>query len=231
MKKTSTSLSAVNNEFRSLSETVYEKIREAILAKELEPGERVSERMLVEKLGVSSTTVKRALQQLQAEGLVEILPRKGTYVVENFPAMEENTIIRAYLEGLAARFAAAKASEEDLEEMEQQITEMRRRTENDTRQRTSEANTRFHSLVQRASYNPYVGRLIDVLRNFDRDLRRQALSDHGEAVRGLNDHISVFEAIKARDGDLAEERMRRHILRTLEFVKTGMKKGGKAETP
>ncbi|WP_319560803.1 GntR family transcriptional regulator [Marispirochaeta sp.] len=231
MKKNSTSLSAVNNEFRSLSETVYEKIREAILAKELEPGERVSERMLVDKLGVSSTTVKRALQQLQAEGLVEIQPRKGTYVVESFPAMEENTVMRASLEGLAARFAASKATEDDLKEMRHQLEEMRRRTEIDTQQNISKANARFHHLVHRASYNPYVGRLIDVLRNFDRDLRHQALSDHDEAVRGLKDHISVFEAIEARDGDLAEERMRRHILRTLEFVKTGMKKGGKAETP
>ena len=227
MEKQDTALTAVNDQFRSLSETVYSKIREAILARELEPGERLSERMLVDKLGVSSTTVKRALQQLQAEGLVEIQPRKGTYVVESFPAMEENTVMRASLEGLAARFAASKATDEDLQEMREQIVEMRRRTEKDTQQNISEANARFHYLVHRASYNPYVGRLIDVLRNFDRDLRHQALSDHEEAVRGLKDHISVFEAIEARDGDLAEERMRRHILRTLEFVKTGMKKGGK----
>jgi DNA-binding GntR family transcriptional regulator len=227
MKKQTTALTAVNDQFRSLSETVYERIREAILARELRPGERLSERMLVDKLGVSSTTVKRALQQLQAEGLVEIQPRKGTYVVESFPAMEENTVMRASLEGLAARFAASKATGEDLKEMRLQLEEMRRRTETDTQQNISKANARFHFLVHRASYNPYVGRLIDVLRNFDRDLRHQALSDHDEAVRGLKDHISVFEAIEARDGDLAEERMRRHILRTLEFVKTGIRKGGK----
>ena len=89
-----------DDELKSLSDAAYEKIKAAIVAGELEAGGRIGERELSVRMGVSTTTVKRALHRLALEGLVEILPRKGTYVAEFFSSsMEENTRIRAYLEG------------------------------------------------------------------------------------------------------------------------------------
>lgn len=225
------SLQSIEDDFKSLTETVYERLKSAIVKEELGPGTRMSERDLSAQLGVSSTTVKRALQRLQGEGFVEIRPRRGTYVSQSLPAMEENTVMRAYLEGLAARFAALKASDEDFQEMRLQIETMRERTAEGVQSKIVEANTRFHSLVHLAARNPYIGRLIGVLRNFDRQFRDRAISDHAEAVRGFEEHKAVMEAIVARDGELAEERMKKHILRTLDFVKGEMKKAEKGEAP
>ena len=207
---------------KSLTQQVYEQIKELVLSKQLDPGQRVSERLLMKQFKVSSTTVKRALQRLQLEGIVEILPRSGTFVKDSFPTMEENTIIRAYLEGLAARFAAEKASADDLKVLADQLELMRHWTEQGDLDRIIEANVHFHELIRKTAGNLYVGVLVDVLKNFDRVLRDQALSDSRETVRGLKDHTAVFKALASGDGALAESRMREHILRTLNFVKTGI---------
>ncbi len=73
-------LQLLKEEIKSLTEKAYEKIKQAILKGVLEPGKRISERQVAQDMGVSTTTVKRALGLLAVEGLVEIRPRRGTYV-------------------------------------------------------------------------------------------------------------------------------------------------------
>ncbi len=212
-------LQFTDEELMSLSDAAYEKIKAAIVGGEIGPGSRISERELSIGMGVSTTTVKRALHRLSLEGVVEILPRKGTYVSEFFSSsMEENTIIRAYLEGLAARFAAEKADEPVLAGLREQIELMRERTEKGSLSKLAEANTRFHRLIHEAGRNPYIGRLIDVIRTFDLKFRQRALADREEAKRGFKEHYEVFSAISDGDGPRAEELMKKHILRTLSFV-------------
>jgi DNA-binding GntR family transcriptional regulator len=132
--------------------------------------------------------------------------------------MEENTIIRAYLEGLASRFAAEKADEDNIRSLQLQIEIMKQRTEKGSLSKMIEANRKFHMLIHETGKNPYLRRMIEVVRSFDTKLRDDSLSDREETKRGLRDHISIFEAIQARDGNLAEDRMRNHILRVLNFV-------------
>lgn len=207
------------DELKSLTDTAYQKLRQAIVDGRIPPGTRFTDRDLAEQMRVSTTTVKRALNRLSLEGLVDIRPRRGTYVSDAFSQrMEENMIIRAYLEGLAARFAAQKANEQDLQALQEQVEVMRRSTQKGQVQEMAAANARFHSLIREAGKNPYVHRMIDVIRSFDSDFRGRSLADLEEARRGLDEHAGVFEAIKARDGDLAEERMKSHIIRTLRSV-------------
>lgn len=206
-------------EIRSLTETAYEKIKQAILNGVLEPGSRISERELAQEMGVSTTTVKRALGLLAVEGLVDIRARRGTYVAfQPSGNPRETMMIRASLEGLAARFAAEKAQNEDIEALEQQLRVMELRTEKGPVSALVEANTEFHYLVHRIGKNPYIIRLIEILRSFDLNFRRKALSNREEARLGLAEHRGVFEAIQAHDGELAERRMKEHILRSYDQV-------------
>ncbi len=209
------------DEIRSLTETTYEKIKQAIIKGVLEPGSRISERELAQEMGVSTTTVKRALGLLAVEGIVEIRARRGTYVAfQPSGSPRETMMIRASLEGLAARFAAEKAGAPDIDVLEQQLKVMEYRTEKGPVSALVEANTKYHYLVHRIGKNPYIIRLIEVLRSFDLNFRRKALSNKIEAQRGLAEHRSVFEAIRLHDGELAEQRMRAHILRSYEQVTT-----------
>ncbi|MGH0053466.1 MAG: GntR family transcriptional regulator [Sphaerochaetaceae bacterium] len=206
-------------QIKSLTEVVYEKIKEAIVDKKFEPGSRISERYLVEELGVSATPIKSALHTLQVEGLVEIRPRSGTYVTKNFQNLNENIVIRAYLEGLAARFAAEKAVENDFKLLEEQLKVMEAFSNTSQHDEIVEANSEFHSIVHQIAHNPYIQQLIDVLRSFSLQMRHTILVNDDELQRGFHEHKSVYEAIREHDGELAEKRMRAHILRSLESKK------------
>lgn len=216
------SLQLSKDEIRSLTDTAYEKIKQAILRGMLEPGSRISERKLAEEMGVSTTTVKRALGLLAVEGLLEIRSRRGTYVAfQPSGNPRETMMIRASLEGLAARFAAEKAQREDIDALEQQLRIMQLRTEKGSLSALVEANTKFHYLVHQIGKNPYIIRLIEILRSFDLNFRRKALSRKEEALRGLAEHRAVFEAIRNHDGELAERRMKEHILRSYNQMTSG----------
>ena len=215
-------LQLLKEEIKSLTEKAYEKIKQAILKGVLEPGKRISERQVAQDMGVSTTTVKRALGLLAVEGLVEIRPRRGTYVAfQPSGNPRETMMIRASLEGLAARFAAEKALDMDIDRLAQQLRVMESRTEKGPVSALVEANTEFHYLVHRIGRNPYIIRLIEILKSFDLNFRRKALSNKEEARRGLAEHRAVFEAIRTHDGELAERKMKEHILRSYDQVTAG----------
>lgn len=208
-----------SEDLKSLTDAAYERLRRAIVEGQLAPGSRISERVLADKMGVSTTTVKRALSRLSVEGLVEIRPRRGTYVQDSLSDnMRENTRIRAHLEGLAARFAAEKATDKDLKALRKQLDLMSQATEDRMVEDIVRTNGEFHRLLQKTGGNPYLIRMIDVVKSFDARFRNDShRSDPEESLRGLQEHQGVFRAVELRDPELAEQLMREHILRTLRF--------------
>lgn len=208
-----------SSDYASLTERVYEKLKHAIVFGELKPGDRISERELSRRMGASTTTIKNAIHRLNILGIVDIRPRRGTYVSAFYrTSIEEITTIRATLEGLAAGFASRKATEPDLLAIREQIAKMQRYTEAGEYEDLVRENTNFHDLVRTIARSAYIAQLIDVVRSFDRTIRRRALIDPDEAQRGLDEHKRIAEAIIARDPELAEQRIKAHILRTLRFV-------------
>ena len=113
---------------RLLSQVVSKQIRDAIGAGRLKPGERLVETDIATGLGVSKTPVREALRELEAEGLVVILPGKGSFVREmSAHAIREIAILRATLEGLALRLAMAEGPDPAwIGELEATLERMRR---------------------------------------------------------------------------------------------------------
>ena len=205
---------------RSLGDIAYEALWEAILSGHLKPAQRLSEREISQRLGMSATPVKEALQRLAYEGFVKVSPRRGTYVADSvFTPLHEICQIRAALEGVGAELAAKKVTEEQIRSFQEQLQSMHRFTTNqyDVDQLYA-ANTRFHELIYGASQNPYITQLLTSLRSFTMAIRRYALSDVAEARRGLREHRAIFEAIASRDANVAKDRMEAHILRTIETL-------------
>lgn len=206
-------------DLKPLTDIVYEKLKSSIIVGNFTPGERVSERKLSEHMGISTTTIKRALNRLSIEGLVEIRPRKGTYVSRFYlSGIEEIGMIRAALEGIAAKLAAAKASEDEIEELRCQISLMERHTDSGDLDKLIDANSAFHKMIRNIGRNLYMSQLIKIVHSFDITVRRQALADPEEARRGINEHRAIFQAIADRNGDFAEGLIKEHILRTSRFV-------------
>ncbi|WP_408010351.1 GntR family transcriptional regulator [Pseudalkalibacillus sp. A8] len=226
MEERKDSLLTLNlNQIKSLRDIVIESLREAIIAGELKPGERLKERELAEKMGISTTPVKEALRILTHEGLVITLPRKGTIVSELVDtSIEEVLMLKASLEGLAANLAAKKISEKDLDRLRKQIKVMEQLAKQKDREELKKENTVFHTMIRDAAQNPVIQNTLKTVISFDKAFRARALKLNIEIREGFAEHKQIFEAIEARDSELAEKRMKDHINRTRENVMSHLNK-------
>ena len=132
----------------SLRQQVIERLREAVISGQLSPGQRLTERELTESLGVSRTVVREALRQLEAEGLIEVIPNKGP-VVRALTAEEAEDIyqIRAVLQGLAAQQFVAHATPEQIEALEDALDAVVAAYEAGDAERTVETKTQFYEVL------------------------------------------------------------------------------------
>ena len=106
------------NEYLPLRDVVFQTLRQAILKGELEPGERLMEIQLANKLGVSRTPIREAIRKLELEGLVLMIPRKGAEVAEiTEKSLRDVLEVRSSLEDLAVELACERISEEQIGEL------------------------------------------------------------------------------------------------------------------
>lgn len=211
-------------EIKSLRDIVLESMRSAIIAGDLKPGQHLRERELAQMMGVSTTPVKEALRILSHEGLVETIPRKGTFVslmVDS--SIEEVLMLKAHLESLSARLAAQKITESELKALDCQVKLMENLSKHKVTSNLAEENSKFHMMIRNAAKNPILFQMVMNVIAFDKAFRKRALQYNEEVEEGFCEHKSIFEAIRERDPDLAECRMRQHIMRTAENVLKNVK--------
>ncbi|WP_043929757.1 GntR family transcriptional regulator [Bacillus sp. EB01] len=221
------SLSIYSTEIKSLRDIVLESLRESIITGKIKPGEHLKERQLAEAMGISTTPIKEALRILSHEGLVETYPRKGAYVshmVET--SIAEILMVRASLESLSARLCTDKIDEKGLRELEVQINRMEHIVRSKDTERLSLENTKFHQMIQQGAENPVIKQMLSVIVNYDNMFRKKALSLEMEVEEGFAEHRKIFEAIRDRDSELAEKRMKDHIMRTTTHVMKYLNIGG-----
>ncbi|MDN4493242.1 GntR family transcriptional regulator [Ureibacillus aquaedulcis] len=204
---------------KPLRELVLESIRKAIISGELEPGQQLKERELADHMGTSTTPIKEALRILSHEGLVETKPRKGTFVSQMVnTSIKEILMLKASLESLLARLATIKMNEEQINELEKQINLMEQLVKSNSIERLKEENTNFHMLIREAGENMIIFQMVMNVVSFDNAFRDRTYKYSEEIEEGYKEHRSIFEAIKERNPELAEERMKMHILRSAESV-------------
>ncbi|GAA0356985.1 GntR family transcriptional regulator [Bacillus horti] len=218
-EETKLQLTGASNVYKSLRDIALETIREAIVSGHFKPGDHLKERDLAKEMGISTTPIKEAFRLLSHEGLVETLPRKGTYVSEMVnTSIEETLMLKSYLEGMSARLAATKVTEEELVKLEEQIILMEQLKDKQQLERYSEENTNFHLQIRRIASNPILYQTLLNVENVDQAFRKRALQHQTEIEQGFIEHKQIFEAIKERNPEQAEERMKKHIMRTAQSV-------------
>jgi len=195
-----------------LNDGVYRVLKAAILKRRLAPGCKLDEVRLAEELGVSRTPVREAFQRLSSEGLIVLIPHRGAFVTQlTRRDLEELYEMREALEGQAARLAATRVNETRLARLEEIIAAYRTAVSADRRKSIVLLDSRFHEAVARASRNRRLMEAIHSLREQLRILRTTSVAIPGRPGRSLEEMSALMEAIRARDPDLAEERMRIHI--------------------
>jgi DNA-binding GntR family transcriptional regulator len=188
----------------SVGQLTHDALRGAILAMDVyAPGAdlRLDEKRLAAELGVSRTPVREALARLEHEGLVRILPRRGVYIVRKTKAeIVEMIIAWGALEATAARLACERATDAE-------IASLRSLTDPGGDEYTG-ANLRFHARVIELGHSPLLVSMADGLLVHVRAIRGGTMA--GE--RAVGDDTQIFEALEARDADLAERLVREHAL-------------------
>ena len=188
----------------SLSAKVFHSIREDILNGKYQANEELKEKNIGDDLGVSRTPVREALRQLELEGLVHIIPNKGAFV-EGVTLQDIKDIyeIRTLLEGLCARWAAERITQEQLEELEENWDQI------------LELDNRFHEMVYEACASKELTRVLRDYHHYLQRIRRITLEEKARAHASINEHRAIAEALKARDARTAEECARLHIRNTI----------------
>lgn len=194
---------------QTLREKILETIRDAILKGSLRPGERVSEPELAERFGISRTPIREAFRQLESEGYLEVVPRKGAVVA----SLSERDIVEFYsiksiLEGHAARIAAERMSDRDVERLEAINTKLQQIAAAGDIKSFFRVHDEFHELFIKVSGNDKLVELINQLvLKFNR-LRLASLSQPGRMEISVQEHRKIIEAFRCHDGEKAENLVR-----------------------
>jgi DNA-binding GntR family transcriptional regulator len=198
----------------SLHDEVAAQLRERIFAGELAPGSFLDEVRLAEQMKISRTPLREALKVLTAEGLVRHEPRRGCFVNEvTAQDLDEIFPVIALLEGRCAHEAALHATDADLEVLEQLHQKLAKHAKARRITEYYEANYAIHEAIIRLAGNRWLASVIGDLRKIVKLARLQQLHAPGRLDQSLSEHLAVFAALKARDGEGAEAAMRTHLQR------------------
>jgi DNA-binding GntR family transcriptional regulator len=189
----------------------YERIRERITALELPPGSPINEQQLADDLDMGLVPVREALKLLAHENLVVITPRHGLYVADvNAPDLEQLSELRLTLEGLSARLAAQRATDDDIVVLQALRLEQASTPAEDSL-RLFDLDHKFHQAIAQAAHNKYLADSLERLFGLSQRLWYLALPDLGFLPSSVEIHLQLVEAIERQDADRAEEIMRKHV--------------------
>jgi DNA-binding GntR family transcriptional regulator len=196
----------------SLRTKIYNRLKNAILDGVYKPGESLIEMKLAKELGVSRTPIREAIRQLELEGLVTSIPNKGVIVEGVTPQdVEDIYTIRKMIEGLAARWAAEKISDEQLKELKDTLDLMEFFTQKGNVEKLSELDSRFHDIIFRASNSRPLESVLTSFYHFIQRARLVSVKARGRAAYSLKEHRSIYEALEAHDPDAAEKAIINHV--------------------
>jgi DNA-binding GntR family transcriptional regulator len=204
------------------SEAAYAALKDAFVAMDVY-GSRgeiwLNERQLAADLGVSRTPVREALAQLEREGFVRSVPRRGSYVVRKTKAeVVEMITVWAALESMAARLITQEAKNTDIASLRGMFTKFENGGLHAKLDEYSEANIEFHQTIIRMSGNGVLISLAENLFTHMRMIRRKTISEQDRADRSIRDHMNIIEALEARNTMRAETLVRDHALGLAEHV-------------
>ena len=206
----------------SFRNQAYHAIKEAITAANIyaHPNEiRLDERQLSQALGVSRTPIREAMTLLEQEGFLRTLPRRGVFIIRKTRReIVEMIQVWAALESMAARLVTEKASDADIAGLRRMFAKFDGDTLHARLDEYSEVNIAFHQTIIELSGNQALIKLAENLFTHMRMIRGQTIGEDDRADRSIHDHLTIIQAIEARDTERAEDLVRQHALGLAEHV-------------
>lgn len=197
-----------------MQKDAYRLILEAIEGGDYRPGDRLVESDLAERFGVSRTPVREALQRLETQSMLARDGRSLIVASLDHNQLAELYVVRAELEGLAARLAAKHATAEEARVLRGMVEDDRALIGNPDAM--SRANKRFHKQIHLASHNRYLVQQLDLVHRSMALLATTSLAATGRSEAALAEHDAIVRAIEAGDGEAAQAALRAHISKAFE---------------
>lgn len=197
-----------------LSEEVYRHIKKLIITNYYPAGHPLGEQELAKKLHVSRTPIREALIKLKHEKLIEIIPKKGSFVSKiSVQQLHELLQIREIIEPKITELASVTISIEKLCDIERQLLHLKTNKEIDYLNFTKVGQT-LHNLILGSIGNKT---LIQIFKGLNDEINRACLfvtskSGVEGAQKFLEQHLAIIDALKARDGIKAKQKMLQHLL-------------------
>ena len=197
-----------------MQKDAYTLILEAIEAGVYKPGDRLVESELAERLGVSRTPVREALQRLETQSMVKRDGRSLIVATLDHSQLAELYTVRTELEALAARLAARHATPEELRVLQSMVDEDLGRLGD--AEALARSNRRFHHQIHLASHNRYLVQQLDIVHRNMALMARSSLAVDGRPKVALAEHQAIVDGLKSGDGTAAESALRAHISKAFE---------------
>ena len=208
------------NEYLPLRDVVFNTLRDAILKGELEPGERLMEIQLAERLGVSRTPIREAIRKLELEGLVLMIPRKGAEVAKiSEKSLRDVLEVRRSLEELAAELACQRMDAEALKDLEDAQKAFIQAVKSGETMTMAEADEHFHDVIYMGTGNT---RLVQILNNLREQMYRyrvEYLKDERNYPTLMREHSEIVEGLMTKDKGRVTEAMHKHVKNQVVAVK------------
>jgi DNA-binding GntR family transcriptional regulator len=206
----------------SFKNKAYAALKDAIVSMDVYRSRadiRLDERRLARDFGISRTPVREAMAQLEREGFVRAVPRRGIYVVRKTKTeVIEMITAWAALESMAARLITGRESGEDVAALRRMFARFENGQVQAHLDEYSEANIEFHQTIISMSNNRVLIDLAENLFTHMRMIRRKTIGEKDRADRSIRDHMHIIEALEARDTARAEALVRDHALGLADHV-------------
>lgn len=200
----------------SLSDKVFQDIRNGILNGSYENGKELTEIGLAKELGVSRTPVREALRQLELEGLVNMEPNKGAVVSTITPKdVMDIYKIRSYLEGLCGRWVAENITKEEFQALEETVFLSEFHEKKGDYEQVFELDSVFHAQLYDACHSRMLAHSLRDFHQYIKSVRRKTVMEKTRAGMCNQEHHQLLDAIRDHDGNRAEELATKHILNSV----------------
>jgi len=198
--------------YELLSQKAYRILKRAIVRGDLTPNSKLLLNEIAKSLGISNTPIREAVNKLASEGLVKIIPNKGIIVKEvNINDFQEILQIRSFLDGLIAKIASKKITDEEIDEMMGVIHEMEYAVKKDDRLNYNDLDIQFHDFLLNITGNNKLKEIYNNLMNQSNKFRLRTLKISDRMGKSLKEHREIALKIKERNPDEANRVSQEHI--------------------
>lgn len=209
-------LSGVKSTSSSLSADLALRVKEDILAGKLKTDQKLTEQTICDKYKVSRTPVREALVKLEMEGLIESIPNRGSFVVGlSEQDLEDVFVLRKMYEIQATKWAIERITEEELDELEENMEFMEFYTMKNDLEKMLNINRNFHKIIYNASHNHMLINLLSSYQTYVKHTQKAYAKDKSYLEDLLNEHRKIFAAFEKKDVAAGAKAMREHMDNTI----------------